>query len=145
MNLAQYQEAITCLDSAIQLDPTHPEAWLQRTYALFELKQYQEALESSKRAVELNPNNAITLILRGVILDNGFEMSVEALDAFNQALLIDGNNENAIKNRELMLSKLGFSKEEISEPEKIPFQFDLNNPQDCQKQAGRFSQKSRKI
>lgn len=136
INLAQYQDAITCLESAIQLDPNHPEAWLQKTYALFELEQYQEALESSKRALDLNPNSVMALILRGAILANGFEMYREALDAFNQALLIDSNNENAIKNREVMLSKLsnlGFSQEEISHPEKIPFQFDLNNPQDCKK------------
>ncbi|MCT7961020.1 tetratricopeptide repeat protein [Laspinema sp. D1] len=136
INLAQYQDAITCLESAIQLEPNHPEAWLQKTYAFWELKQYPEALESSKRALDLNPNNVMALILRGAILANGFEMYVEALDVFNQALLIDGQNEDAIKNRELMRSKLsdlGFSQEEISQPEKIPFLFDLNNPQDCQK------------
>ncbi|MBE9093227.1 tetratricopeptide repeat protein [Tychonema sp. LEGE 07203] len=131
ITLQQNEEATSALRFALELDRNNSDAWYCLSQALFNLQEYQEALKASSLAVELNANSYDAWNVRGAILANGFQLYLEALDAFNKALSINPTNEVAIKNRSIILSKLGFSQEELNnKSDTYLLDFDFNNIQD---------------
>ena len=133
--LQRNKEAVSALLFALELDRNNSDAWCYLSEALFNLQQYQEALKASSRAVEVNSNSYKAWNVRGSILANGFQIYVEALDAFNRVLSINPHHEEALKNRFIILSQLGFSQEEIDKNDSILNVVNLNSSQNW-KQLG---------
>jgi len=53
-----WEEALTCYDRAIELDPRDVAAWNNKGLALGALGRWKEALTCSEKAVEINPRLA---------------------------------------------------------------------------------------
>ncbi len=123
------EEAISCFDFAIELDSNNHNAWCNRATALMNLARYPEALDSSKKALNLNSNCPKGWNTHGAILANGFKLYREAMDAFNRVLSINPSDETALKNRNIVLSNLGFSQEELNETDNS-LNLDFNNLHD---------------
>jgi tetratricopeptide (TPR) repeat protein len=56
--LAKYDEAISCFDKAIEIDPKNTEAWNNEGQALSRLAKYDEAISCFDKAIEIDPNFA---------------------------------------------------------------------------------------
>ena len=120
------EEAISCFDFAIELESNNHNAWCNRAAALSSLSRYSEALDSSKKALNLDSNSSTAWNTHGAILANGFQLYREGMDAFNRALSINPSDETALKNRNIVLSKLGFSQEELNQTDSS-LNLDFNN------------------
>lgn len=101
----QYQKAIAAFDLAIENDPNHVEAWINRASPLSILNRYSEALASLDQAVKLNPNFFQVWNNRGIALAklNRYE---EAIASFDKALQINSLYDKAWINRGDALAKL---------------------------------------
>ena len=51
-----YQQQVLAFDKAIELDPSNPEAWFNKGYALAGLKRYDEAIAAFDTVQSLNPD-----------------------------------------------------------------------------------------
>jgi len=67
--LIKYEEAIECLDIAINLDKNFTEAYNYKGIALFHLKRHQEAIECYNIAIELNLNDSYAYFNKDIIFD----------------------------------------------------------------------------
>ncbi len=66
--LKRYDEALECLDKAIEIDSNYAIAWRIRGEVLDDLKRYDEALVSYDRAIELDANYQWAWADRGGVL-----------------------------------------------------------------------------
>ena len=57
MILNQHQEAITCFDRAIQINPNDADAWYHKGWCLSQLNRREEALACFAEANRLKPSN----------------------------------------------------------------------------------------
>ena len=89
--VGEYEEALAAYDRAIELDPDHAVAHLNRGPALARLERYKEALAACDRAIELDPSHAGAHTNRGVVLAR-LERYKEALSAFDRAIELDPDN-----------------------------------------------------
>ena len=51
----EYNDAISCYDKAIKIDPNFSQAWNNKGLALYDLGRYEEAIECFDKALELDP------------------------------------------------------------------------------------------
>jgi Tfp pilus assembly protein PilF len=93
-------------DRALELQPVHVEALVNRGGALLDLRQYDAALRSYDRALALRPDYAEVLVNRGVTLHE-LKQSTEALKSYDRALALEPNNVDALTNRGVALHDLG--------------------------------------
>jgi len=103
--LERYDEALECLDKAIELDSNYAIAWRIRGDVLDDLKRYDEAVESLDKAIKIDPNNASSWRIRGYVLRN-LKRYDEALASFDRAIELDANYQWAWRNRGGVLSNL---------------------------------------
>jgi Tetratricopeptide repeat. len=57
LNSQQYQEALTCLNQALQINPDLAAIWISRAQTLLELKQYQAAIASFDKSYSIKTSN----------------------------------------------------------------------------------------
>ncbi len=58
------EEALTCFDRAMALNPYYPDFWLHfRAQAMFQLGRYEDAVASLKRRLDRNPNTDSSRVL----------------------------------------------------------------------------------
>ena len=86
--LERFEEALSCYDRALALQPGHMDAMGNRGTTLRALKRSTEALAAFERMLAAQPNNAMTHYNRGVTLMD-LNRVEEALGAFDRALTID--------------------------------------------------------
>ncbi len=67
--LKQYQIAINCYDTAIELFPKYSDACNNKGIALYELKQYQDAIKCYDKAIELDPKNKLFIDNLKIVLE----------------------------------------------------------------------------
>ena len=67
-HLEKYEEAIICLDKAIELDPHKADAWYNKGHALAELEKYEEAIICLDKAIELDSSNSMIWNEKAVVL-----------------------------------------------------------------------------
>lgn len=79
------EEAITCFDQVLALDPQHGEALVKKGAALERLRKPQEALECYDRAIAADSSMAIAYLYKGGLF-NRLERFSEALACYEQAL-----------------------------------------------------------
>jgi tetratricopeptide (TPR) repeat protein len=89
--LKRYDEALECLDKAIEIDSNYARAWANRGDVLESLKRYDEALESYDRAIELDEDDPWHWAKRGYLLNN-LKHYEEALESFDRAIELDDND-----------------------------------------------------
>lgn len=87
-SLDRYEEALSCYDRALEMDPRLVEAWHGKGNSLANLGRYEEALSCFDRALEIFPTDARAWYNKGVLLGSLGRYS-EALPLLKRALGID--------------------------------------------------------
>jgi tetratricopeptide (TPR) repeat protein len=100
-----YDEALECLDKAIEIDSNYKIAWHLRGDVLESLERYDEALVSLDKAIELDASYPRAWGNRGTVL-NKLKRYEEALVSFDRALELDANYQSAWVNRGNVLKNL---------------------------------------
>ncbi|MEG4624493.1 tetratricopeptide repeat protein [Microcoleus sp. w1-18aA5] len=89
-----YDEALECLDKAIEIDSNYKIVWNLRGDVLKSLERYDEALVSLDKVIELDPNYQSAWAKQGDVLSN-LKRYEEALASFDRAINLDPNHEAA--------------------------------------------------
>ncbi|MFB2837251.1 tetratricopeptide repeat protein [Floridanema evergladense] len=97
IELQRYEEAITSLDQALQIDSKSAEAWLRRGQALSKLQKYEEAQKSYEEALKIRSEYSQAWYERGLALEklNRHELAQESLI---KAIEIQPNNAESLYN-----------------------------------------------
>ncbi|PSB52213.1 hypothetical protein C7B67_07825 [filamentous cyanobacterium Phorm 6] len=103
--LKRYDEALECLDKAIEIDFNYARAWANKGYVLDILKRYDEALASLDRAITLDDNDKLAWWWRCYVLNN-LKRYEEALVSYDKAIEIDAKNQWAWVKRGNVLNNL---------------------------------------
>jgi tetratricopeptide (TPR) repeat protein len=102
----RYREALSKLEKALQLKPTHYIAWQKKTSVLMELGEHKEALEACRKATELRPTDASSWYLMGLILHELGDMEGE-VESYDAALRFSPRMAAAMLNKGATLFQLG--------------------------------------
>jgi tetratricopeptide (TPR) repeat protein/DNA-binding transcriptional ArsR family regulator len=90
--LKRYEQALECLDKAIEKDSNYAKSLAIRGNVLKNLKRYDEALVFYDRAIELDDNDKLAWSWRGHVLNNNLERYDEALESYDRAIELDHND-----------------------------------------------------
>ncbi|MEG5137493.1 MULTISPECIES: tetratricopeptide repeat protein [unclassified Microcoleus] len=104
--LERYDEALECLDKAIEIDCNYARAWTNKGNVLTNLERYDEALVSLDRAIELDANDQSAWAWRGYVLGE-LKCYEEALISYDRAIKLDANDQSAWFSRGWTLYNLG--------------------------------------
>ncbi len=94
--LGRYEDAITCYDRGIHIQPNNPKLWCSLASALMKLKRYREAIACFDRAIHLKPESHIPWYWRSRVLIE-LKRYPEALRSLEQALLNKPNFQPALR------------------------------------------------
>ena len=92
----KYQEALDCYSKSIEIDPSDPILYSNRSAMYNNLGKYDEAIKDADKAIELNPVYGKAYIRKGSALYSQNKID-EALQVYKLGLEKDPNNEQ-IKN-----------------------------------------------
>lgn len=101
----KYQDAIALYDKGLEKYEGSAEAWLNRGFALAQLKRFEEQLSSCNQAVTLNPNFVEALNCKGLALDE-LGQNEQALTFLEQAVKLDRDFYQAWQNQGEILMEL---------------------------------------
>jgi serine/threonine protein kinase len=104
--LGQFDEALTCYNKALEIDPRDTIAWINKGASLDKLGQFDEALTCYNKALEIDPRNTVGLMNKGRSL-HSLGRYDEALTCYNKALEIDPRYAGAWSSKGFSLAKLG--------------------------------------
>jgi tetratricopeptide (TPR) repeat protein len=119
----QYVDAIALYDQGLEMYEKSPEAWLNRGFALAQLKRFEQQLNSCDRALQLDPDFVEAFNCKGLALDE-LGRNEEALQLFEKAVNLDKDFYQAWNNKGEVLM-------EFNRPQKALEAFDtakLYNP-----------------
>jgi len=85
LNLQQPDNALSCFDEVIAIDPTHAEAFVKKGAALEKLGRLDEAIDCYDRAIALDTAMTMAYLCKGGVF-NRLERYGEALQCYEQAL-----------------------------------------------------------
>jgi len=105
-SLGRYEEAIRCLDKALELDPRDVDAWNNRGSSLGRLGRYEEAIRCLDKALALDPCHVNAWINKGNSLDS-LGRHEDAIVCYDQALELDPHIAGTYSNKGLSLDSLG--------------------------------------
>ncbi len=57
--MRRFEEALECLDKAIEIEPNYAQAWANKGAVMQGLERYEEAIECFDKAIEITPNYAL--------------------------------------------------------------------------------------
>jgi Tetratricopeptide repeat/TPR repeat len=103
---ADYNRATVDFEKSISLDPNLSDAYAGLALAQLELKDYEAAVGAATRAIMLNARDASSYYNRGVAYSNLKDYEKAYAD-FDEAAKLDPTNQDARKNRDLLIEKLG--------------------------------------
>jgi tetratricopeptide (TPR) repeat protein len=112
-SLGRYQEAISCYNKAIEIDPRHAMAWNNKGVSLDFLGRYQEAISCYDKALEIDPLHAMAWNNKGIIL-HSLGRYQEAIICYDNVLEIGPQEADAWNNKSGSLHSLGRYQEAIS-------------------------------
>jgi tetratricopeptide (TPR) repeat protein len=124
--LKRRDEALECLDKAIEIDSNYARAWTYKGDVLEDLKRYDEALEAYNKAIELDANDPYPWNNRGYILNN-LKRYDEALVSVDRAIELDANYQSAWVNRGNVLNNLKRYDEALASCDRV-IELDANDP-----------------
>ena len=108
-SLGKYDEAIKCLNRAIELDPTNPHFWNNKSVIFCIQGSYEEAMQCLDKVIFIDPHFSAALNSKGEILMKMGRYS-EAIKYFNRAIEINPESEPALTNKEAAQKALGIGK-----------------------------------
>jgi uncharacterized protein YgiM (DUF1202 family) len=108
-SLGKYDEAIKCLNRAIELDPTNPQFWNNKSVIFCIQGNYEEAMQCLDKVIFIDPHFSAALNSKGEILMKMGRYS-EAIKYFNRAIKINPESEPALTNKEAAQKALGIGK-----------------------------------
>jgi tetratricopeptide (TPR) repeat protein len=109
----KYEEAMADYTKAIDLEPNHVNAYMQRgTLGYRILKQYKGSLMDFDKAVQLAPERADTYLHRGIIKCHLLQFE-DGLKDFNTTAALAPNDERVYFNRGKVKYVLKFEKDEV--------------------------------
>ena len=115
--LGRHQEAIDCLNKALELEinPRYASAlvWINKGHVLTKLGRHQEAIACHDKALGINPRNALAWNNKGSAL-TALGRHQKAIAYFDKALGINPRNALAWNNKGSVLTKLGRHQEAIA-------------------------------
>ena len=97
-SLGRHEEALTCIDEGLKLDPKNNFLYLSKGYSLSELGRRGEALICFDEGLKLKPTNGRMHLYKGCLLAE-LGKHEEALVCFNKALELDSKNVHAYVNK----------------------------------------------
>ncbi|MBI4865165.1 MAG: tetratricopeptide repeat protein [Candidatus Riflebacteria bacterium] len=110
--LGRREEAIVCLDKALEIDPWHVDAWHNKGRSLGGLGRHEEAIACYERALEICPRNVNTWNNKGLCLA-ALGRWEEAIACYDRALEIDLRNVLPWSHKGRALHELGRREEAI--------------------------------
>ncbi|HEX3044148.1 MAG TPA: tetratricopeptide repeat protein [Bacillota bacterium] len=110
--LHREQDAIECLNRALDLDPKDELAWNSKGVALVALERNEEAIECFKQALQLNPGFVDALNNQGWVLSI-MGMPEAAIECYNRALELNPNATTVWENKGKAFATLGLGEEAI--------------------------------
>ena len=103
--LKRYDEALECLDKAIEIDSNYARGWAYKGTVFNSIERYEEALVLYDKAIELDANYQSAWANRGNVLNN-LKRYDEALASFDRAIELDANYQWVWANRGDVLDNL---------------------------------------
>ncbi|MGL5060602.1 MAG: tetratricopeptide repeat protein [Microcoleus sp.] len=103
--LKRRDEALECLDKAIEIDCNYARAWVYKGNVFNSLERYEEALVFYDRAIALDDNDQLVWHWRGDVLNN-LKRYDEALVSFDRAIELDNNYQSVWAKRGDVLNNL---------------------------------------
>jgi len=102
---AKYDEAITCYDKGIEINPKNKWGWVNKAYALSVLTKYEKSLKICDKAIEINPQSADIWCNRGFVLNelNKFE---DAIATFDKAIELKPKYADAWNGKGVVLASM---------------------------------------
>ena len=110
--LCRFDEAISCFEKAIRLNPNDDYAWNNKGFALFKLNHHEEAISCYDESLKINPKYVIAWENKIASLAK-LEMYEEAIKCCDKVLEINPEDDKAWCNKGTCLLMLGKDKEAI--------------------------------
>lgn len=101
----EYVDAIALYDQGLERYENSAEAWLNRGFAMAQLRRFEEQLTSCDRAVEINPDFVEALNCKALALDE-LGNNEEALELFKKAVELERDFYQAWNNQGEVLMEL---------------------------------------
>ena len=117
--IGKYDEAIKCLDKAIELDPTNLQFWNNKSVIFCNQGNYEDAMQCLDKIIFIDPRFSAALNSKGEILMKMGRYS-EAIKYINRAIEIDPEYEPALINKEAAQKALGIDKKINEEKQLAP-------------------------
>ncbi len=112
-NLGHEEEAISCFDRALSVNPQNPNTWINKAVALGTLGRIEEELECYENALAIAPESIEAWYNKALALTNLGRFR-EAVSCCNRALMINPRQAEVWVNKGLALGSLGHFEEELS-------------------------------
>jgi len=103
--LKRHDEALECLDKAIEIDSCYARAWTYKGNVLNSIKRYEESLVFYEKGIEIDENDKLAWYWGGNVLNN-LKRYEEALASYDRAIELDANYKWAWVNRGNVLKNL---------------------------------------
>ena len=88
VKLEKYEEAISCYDKIIRLDPQDLKAWSNKGFALINLEEYEEAISCYNQVIRFNSKDYNAWFNRGNSLAN-LRKYEEAISCYDRVIKIN--------------------------------------------------------
>ena len=109
----RFDEAISCIDEAIKLEPNDYSCWQNKAHILYLAKRFDESFVCCEKALKLKPNNSFVWNLKSAVLHDMGKFE-EALSCINEALKLKPNNANFLRTKGGVLKQLEKFPESLS-------------------------------
>jgi tetratricopeptide (TPR) repeat protein len=104
--LGRHEEAVSCYDKALTIDPRNAAAWGNKGISLTALGRHEQAINCYDKALAIDPRNANAWCNKGATLDD-LDRHQEAIDCYDRALAIDPKSALAWDNKGVAHRALG--------------------------------------
>lgn len=101
-----YEEKHRLYDKALNLDPLHLDAWIQKGFALDRMGKSREALECYDKALEIDPENLGVRCLKGFAFNNLKEFE-KAIESYDEVLKVKPDDVFSLYQKGSVLESLG--------------------------------------
>jgi tetratricopeptide (TPR) repeat protein len=105
-SLGRHEEAVSCYDKALELDPRQVTVWNNKGSSVDSMGHHEEAISCCEQALELDPSLVAAWINKGNGL-HGLGRNEEAIPCYDKALELDPCNAGAWHNKGSMLQSMG--------------------------------------